>query len=340
MRNRIIFLACAAFFLRFTAFGAFAPYISLWLKHSGHTTETIGGLYSLYRLCSFLSPVVVGGLADARKCHRHLFVALTIVNAAAVVCLTIFPRSVAWQAVGLMMISLTDTSSLVDAMVMRCLTWAGAQPMAPKCRAFGALAWCAVAPIYGEIANEFGISVLYRSYAPLLLLALPFVAALPSNRAYRETAEGKPPAEVGTEPPAAAATTAAEEVGCASAHAEKASSDVPASAAEPIALPVASATRGTFMQRLRTLGRSRRALVLLSLLFLVGVHFGIAFGFGFPYLEAELHATGLQIGLTLTAQALLEVRRLRIAQYRSARPFAVTCRPPLAAFLAQPARFC
>ena len=268
-RHEIVALASASFFLRFCAFGAFSPYIALWLKHGGHDTAAIGGLYSLYRFVSICSPMAIGALADARKCHRTLFISLTVANAAAVASLTAYPGSVTWQAIGLIAVAMSDSGSLVDAMVVRCLTWAGAASMAPRCRAFGALSWCAVAPLYGEIAARFGLATLIHSYAPLLLIALPFCAALPSTRAYADASCDK-----ATDPAAAG---------------------------------------GRFSQRLRLVGHSNRALCLLLLIFLVGVHFGIGFGFGFVYLESELGATPLQLGFTLTAQALLEVPLFQVA---------------------------
>lgn len=268
-RREIVVLASASFFLRFCAFGAFSPYIALWLKHGGHDTAAIGGLFSLYRFVCICSPMAIGALADARKCHRVLFIALTVANAAAVASLTAYPGSVTWQAIGLIAVAMSDSGSLVDAMVVRCLTWAGAASMAPRCRAFGAISWCAVAPLYGEIAARFGLATLYRSYAPLLLIALPFCAALPSTRAYADASCDK--------------------------------------AVDP------AAAGGRFSQRLRLVGRSNRALCLLLLIFLVGVHFGIGFGFGFVYLESELGATPLQLGFTLTAQALLEVPLFQVA---------------------------
>ena len=173
-RTRVVLLSSAAFFLRFAALGAFAPYIALWLAHGGHSTATVGGLYSLYRLCSFGAPVLIGAIADAHQCHQYLFAVLAVGNAIAVYCLTFYPHSAIWQGAGLLVVALTDASSLLDAIVVRCLAWAGAASMAPRCRAFGALAWCAVAPLYGSIEWQYGVATLYRCYGPLLMLALPW----------------------------------------------------------------------------------------------------------------------------------------------------------------------
>ena len=317
-RTSIIVLSSVSFFMRFAAFGAFAPYISLWLKHSDHTTAVIGGLYSLYRFVNFCSPMVIGALADSYKCHRSLLIGLTFLNGLAVAGLTLYPQSVSWQAAGLIVIAGTDSASLVDALIVRCLAWADAEAMAPRCRAFGALAWCAVAPLYGAAASEYGIATLFMAYAPLLWIALPFCAALPATRAYAEAR--KPPAaalpdDTGTKAAnvaaAADATAGAAAAGGDAAAAETASTST-AERAERAECAGRRADR-RFRARLGVLARSRRALCLLLLIFLVGMHFGIAFGFGFPYLEGELGASGLQIGLTLTAQALLEVPLFQVA---------------------------
>ena len=34
--RRVVLLACAAFFVRFTAQAAFGPYVFLWLEQNGH----------------------------------------------------------------------------------------------------------------------------------------------------------------------------------------------------------------------------------------------------------------------------------------------------------------
>ena len=46
---------------------------------------------------------------------------------------------------------------------------------------------------------------------------------------------------------------------------------------------------------------------------LCGMHFGIGFAYGFLFLERELGASGVQLGLSLTAQALLEVPLFQVA---------------------------
>ena len=49
------------------------------------------------------------------------------------------------------------------------------------------------------------------------------------------------------------------------------------------------------------------------LIFFCGIQFGIAFTYGFVFLEKELNASGVQLGLSLTSQALLEVPLFQVA---------------------------
>ena len=274
VRYRTFALACAAFFFRFAALGAFGPYIALWLRECGQPTLLLGMLYSTYRFVGFLSPMLLGALADARRCHAELFIAGCLLNAISVFCMTL-ERSAGVQAVCLVLAALSDPSALLDAMVVRCLTWAGASADAPKSRAFGALAWVCVAPMYGALKPVVGLSSLFRIYVPLQLLPVGVVLLLPVERAY---ADARPEAD----------------------HRDGSTVD---------------ATSDSLHGRLRLISRSRRwrALGLLSLIFMCGVHFGVAFGYGFLFFVEELHATGLQLGLTLTAQALLEVPLFQIA---------------------------
>ena len=328
-RTRTVFLACAAYFLRFAAFGAFGPYISLWLKHSGHSTATIGTLYSIYRCMACCSPFLIGWLSDSYKCHRPLFALATFTNALSVASLAAFPSSWLWQCLILVLIALSESSSLLDAMIVRCLTWAGADSMAPRCRACGALAWCIVAPLYGIVAHKFGISTLFQCiYAPMLTIMLPFCMALPSTRAYAETHQGTNKVSGGETIQRSAcnneSSKSASSLHDSSAHRESSENGLEASQATTDTTNTATSTPpSSLCRRLSIVLRSCRTLCILCLLFMVGLHFGIAFGFGFPYLESELHATGVQLGFTLTAQALLEVPLFQVAT-------------PLATFLGLP----
>ena len=45
----------------------------------------------------------------------------------------------------------------------------------------------------------------------------------------------------------------------------------------------------------------------------IGLQFGIAFSLGFVYFEEVLHASGVMLGLALTAQAVVEVPLFQVA---------------------------
>lgn len=308
----IVILACCAFFLRFLALAAFAPYVALWLSQNGHTTMTYGAIYSIWRFTGMLAPMLLGALADARRCHREVFAIGACLNALAVLAMTLYPTSAFWQACCLFFAALCDASALLDAMVIRCLSWANASDLAPRTRALGALAWCAFAPCFGALSNTYGIAVVFWCYVPLLLLSLPVCMLLPTKHAYEaplQQRKQEPPPPEGnhrTEVVGAADDTAASP-DCLDASAAVAAPRNTCAVPAPATMAPAEPAGLSFGRRLRLILSTRRTLLLLLLFILIGVHFGVAFGYAFVYLESELHASGVQLGLTLTAQAILEV---------------------------------
>ena len=200
-RRRVLVLACVAYFVRFVSLGTFAPYVMLWLTdYGGHPVPVAGALVSLSQGIRFISPALIGGLADARRWHLPLLMAGGIINAFAVAAITLWPSSVAWQATTLSVVALSDISSLIDAIVVRSLGYSGAKDRVPNARAFGALGWVCVAPVFGTLAGAYGLRVLFLLFVPLSLLLLPVCCAMPIRRAYgsegvaKQTSTGEPPA--------------------------------------------------------------------------------------------------------------------------------------------------
>ena len=89
--RRVYVLACFAYFLRFTAAAAFAPYVFMWLEHHGHGNYTRSVLGTLSKIAGFISPMLWGALADWSSRHRLVFTVGTTLNALAVASLTLFP---------------------------------------------------------------------------------------------------------------------------------------------------------------------------------------------------------------------------------------------------------
>ena len=280
MKCRVIACACIAFFLRFTALGAIAPYVFLWLSHGGHSTATIGILGAVYRAIGTITPAVIGGLADAHMRHREYLLIASLLNAVAVASLTFWPGSAVWQGACLAASALTDTSSLLDAIIVRSMAFAGATDAAPRSRAFGALGWILAAPAFGAFNKAFGLAWLLRLYVPLLCVALPFCAALPIRRAYAFV-------------PATAETGGGDAVAGSAA-------DKPA-------------PKPPFLRRVRSALRAPRTLVQLLLTLLIGIHFGVSFTYGFLFLEQVLHASPMQLALSTTCQAVIEMPVFQVA---------------------------
>jgi hypothetical protein len=179
------------------------------------------------------------------------------------------------QAVCLFLCGLCDTRALMDAIVVRALTWAGAKELGTISRGFGALGWAVACPFFGTIYNRVGLAVLFRLYAPFVLLSVPVICSLPISRAY-----------------AMPLADADAEVGL---------------AAEAGTQSRRSSQCGQGLRRTLAVVKPWRVRALLALNVGVGAQFGVMFTHQFVYLEHRLHATGVQLGLTSAAQAIIEV---------------------------------
>ena len=302
IKLRVICCACVAFFLRFTALGAIAPYVFLWLSHGGHSTATIGILGALYRAVGTITPALIGGLADAHKRHREYLLIASVLNACTVASLTLWPESALWQASCLLASALTDTSSLLDAIIVRSMAWAGATDAAPRSRAFGALGWIAAAPAFGAFNKAFGLAWLLRLYVPLLMVALPFCAALPIKRAYAMQASESSCSDAG-----------AHTTGTALGSAEVPAPEVDTPVAAQSSAQSTTVQELPFFHRVRRAIRAPRTMLQLLLTFLIGVHFGVSFTYGFLFLEQVLHASPMQLALSTTCQAVIEMPLFQVA---------------------------
>ena len=94
----VTLLACIAFFLRFTALAAFSPYLFLWLEDNGYSNRTRSYLGVLFSCTKMIAPMLWGSVADWGRCHRLLFIVLSIANGLAVFALTFYPGLLLWQA--------------------------------------------------------------------------------------------------------------------------------------------------------------------------------------------------------------------------------------------------
>lgn len=261
----------------------------LWLAHGGHSTTTIGALGFAYRALGTVSPTVIGGLADAHSRHREYLIVATVVNALAIVSLTLWPQSVPWQAACLVAAALSDSSALLDAIIVRSMSWSGAADAAPRSRAFGALGWILAAPAFGAVNGAFGLAWLIRLYAPLLLFALPACLSLPIREAYAKASD---------------TTTKVQSAGPNGSSPEGGS----IASAEP-----SHGKAWSLAERIGLVLRKPRILLQLLLTFLIGMHFGVGFSFGFLFLEQELSATPIQLALSTFSQALIEMPLFQVA---------------------------
>ena len=161
-----------------------------------------------------------------------------------------------------------------------------------------------------------------------MLVSLPITAMLPTRLAYAlkqpesttaaaaEPSTKAPPAQQAGAAPPVESASAAEPAHGAAATAAAASTEPPPASGTSMAAPAlgasANAPRG-YWRRVSVVLRSRHTLLCLALLALVAIQFSTASTYLFLYAETVLGASGAQLGLVLTASAVLEVPLFQVA---------------------------
>lgn len=345
-RPLLLAAAAGAFSVRYFAQAAFFPYLALWLRENGFEDVERAPILTLYFGGRALAPLCWGALADWCGHHLLVYAVGTFSNTLAVLLLTVRPRSPAWQSVLLAIAGLSETLTLLDAMVNRSLVHIGASRTIG--RAFGSLTYAIASPLVGFLTGTFGLRSVLLLYSATAL-TVPLCALLPVVDAYATSLAPllpvSQPASDGTvargavpmpQPRVAACALGADGPAAAEhslVHLPRAADDAPATDAPVIFLvrtpagppanegPAAKqgAAAPTVQQstgRAAATGGPATASFLASLrahdwlcmasLLLVGVYHALFNSFGFILLTERLHASTSQLGATICVQALLE----------------------------------
>ena len=173
-------------FIFFGSYAAFYPYIFVWMKDNGYGANERAMLFSCYQVPNIVAGICWGTLADASGRHIPIFWFVTLIGSAAVALLTAFPQIAAVQALGLFLAGACDNFGLLEAFMVRSLTWSGIPEMVPKSRMIASLAWSGLAPLFGVVARSYGVQWLFRAYSISMIALLPICSMLPITQAYRD----------------------------------------------------------------------------------------------------------------------------------------------------------
>ncbi len=175
-------LASAFYLIYFAAAGALFPYLNLYFKQVGMTTQQIGVLAALPTIATLIAAPLWGGIADAFNLHKRL---LPLVIVGAMLPIPGFMESQAFVllAVFVLMHSIT-TAPIVPLADNAVLEFLGdASDDYGKLRIWGAVGFGLAAWGAGYLAEKWGISTVFIVYmvgmALTALLARKFPAPPP-----------------------------------------------------------------------------------------------------------------------------------------------------------------
>ena len=162
----------AFYFLMFSGFVFFTPYLVLLYRDLGFTGGQIGALIGLTPLVTMVSATIWTGLADSTRRHRLV---MAVCLAAAALSLGVFPSLRLFLPVlaGILFITFffSPVSSLIDSATMHML--GERKSFYGKVRVGGTIGFGIAAPVAGLLVENYGIKVAFWGAAALILIVIP-----------------------------------------------------------------------------------------------------------------------------------------------------------------------
>jgi PPP family 3-phenylpropionic acid transporter len=172
-------LASLFYFTYFAAMGAFFPYLNLYYKQAGMTTQQIGLLAAIPPITVLIATPAWGALADAFGLHRFLLPLATLLTAVPALALT-RADAFAWLALAALAYALFNAPviPLADNAALELLGDQRADY--GRLRVWGAVSYGIVAVAAGLLADRLGIAAAFVAFAALMVVTALVATRLPA----------------------------------------------------------------------------------------------------------------------------------------------------------------
>lgn len=297
--------------LRFAAHFCFMPYVSLWSERAGFSSNESTAFITVYMLGKFTASMIFGRIADAYLSHTVVYSVVTSASAAAVVGIACASstRSPELHVFLFLLAGLTDTLPLLDAIIMRSLSYVDRAGHAARARGFGSLMIAAGAPVWGYVAQQHGVRVLFVCYAAFKLATVPVIALLlPVREAYAAQHAPVDAGKTGMEAQGAGLPSGSQQPvqqPRRSRGANCLSSCLSSSLCSSCFSCLPSTANGVSKHQLCAL-LPASAYCALGLLAGCGYYLAISNRYALIYLETVFNATGVEMGVSIASQTISE----------------------------------
>jgi MFS transporter, PPP family, 3-phenylpropionic acid transporter len=176
-RNKML-LPKVFYFFYYAAGAALFPFVGLYYREIGLSSQEIGWLFALKPFTSLFSASLWGGVADATRRHRQLLLIAILGGIGAALTLSV---TTLWIALIPVVITfaffMAPIIPLVDNSVLE--TLGENRNRYGRIRLWGALGWGITALVIGQLTESFGLSYSFYGYAILMSGCFVIATQLP-----------------------------------------------------------------------------------------------------------------------------------------------------------------
>lgn len=176
--NKGLLLSKTIFFIVYAAGSVFLPFMALYLEQRGLSGRQIGLLAGIPPVMTLIGASVWGGLSDATRRHKQVFM---LVFAGSIAAAVVLPLTQSFAGLGLVialhalcfmpLIPLLDNTAL-DILGKHSDRYG-------QIRLWGSIGWGVGAPVVGPLLERFGLDFAFYGHAALMLVGLLVAVPLP-----------------------------------------------------------------------------------------------------------------------------------------------------------------
>ncbi len=176
--NKPLLLSKTIFFIVYAGASVFLPFMALYFEQRGFSGREIGLLAGIPPIMTLIGASVWGGLSDATRRYKQLFM---LAIAGAMIAAAMLPFTASFLGLALVIalhaFCFMSLLPLIDNTALDIL--GNHSEKYGQIRLWGSIGWGVGAPLIGPLLEQFGLDVAFYAHAVLMLLGLLVAVPLP-----------------------------------------------------------------------------------------------------------------------------------------------------------------